>query len=61
MDRAPINNKSDSLWLRQNIEDRTIRRQTEFWDRAIQEIHPGKCEKTDAWYLSMGNRTHDRM
>jgi hypothetical protein len=34
MDVAPVNNKSDRLWVRQKIEGGTSGRQKEFWDRA---------------------------
>ena len=33
MNVAPVNNKSDSLWLRQEIRGKTSGRQKEFWDR----------------------------
>ena len=34
MDVAPVRNKSDDPWLRQEIEGGMPRRQKEFWDRA---------------------------
>jgi hypothetical protein len=34
MDVAPVNNKSDSLWLRQEIGGGTSRKQKGVWDRA---------------------------
>jgi len=34
MDDAPVNHKSDGLWLRQEIGGGTSRRQKGSWDRA---------------------------
>ena len=45
MDVASVN-KSDGLWLRQEIGGGTTERKKEFWDRARQEIGPGRCEET---------------
>jgi hypothetical protein len=48
-----------SLWLRQEIEGETSGRQNEFWDRT--RICSGRCEETDAWYLSTGKQLHGRI
>ena len=42
MNGEPVNNKSDGLWLRQEIGGGTSGRQEKLWDRARREIHRGK-------------------
>jgi hypothetical protein len=45
----PLNNKSDGLLLRQEIEGGISTRQNKFWDRPRWEmIHQRRCKKTDA-------------
>ena len=34
MDVAPVNNKSDGLWLKQEMRGGTSERQKEFWESA---------------------------
>jgi hypothetical protein len=58
-DVVPVNNKSDGLWLRQDIGSVTSGRR-EFWDSARWEIHLERCEETDTWYLSTGNQPGGR-
>ena len=62
MDVAPVNNKSDGLWLWQGLEGGTSGRQKEFWDRARHgKSSTESCEEKDTWYLSTGNQTCGRM
>lgn len=61
MDVAPVNNKSDGPWLRQEIGGGTTGREKEFWDRARKEIGPERCEETDTRYLSTGNQPCGRV
>lgn len=57
MDASPVNH---GLWLRQEIEAEHL---GERKNSGIQrwEIHQGRCEETDTWYLSTGGQPHGRM
>ena len=51
--------KKKKLWPigKSRTENSISRRQKEFWNRVRQrEIHPGKCDESELWYLSTGNQ-----
>ena len=52
--------KAFGLWLRQEIEVGHLAGE-KFWDRARWEMGPGRCNKMDAWYLSIGDQSHGKM
>ena len=60
MDVAPVNNKSDGLWLRQERGSGTPG-----GSKAYGIVPDGIClrriDETDNWYLSKGNQPQGRM
>ena len=61
---APVNNKSDGLWIKQAIRDgdEISGRQKEFWDSVRdRRITWGICEETYTWYLSIHTMPNGKM
>ena len=61
MNVAPVNNKSDGLWLRQEIGGGTSRWRENSGIQPGRRVHQGRCEEPDVWYLSIGNQPCGRM
>jgi hypothetical protein len=61
MNVAPINKKSDSLWLRQEIEGGHLGDRENSGIEPERKIHPGRLEEMGTWYLSTGNQPHGKM
>jgi hypothetical protein len=61
MDVAPVNSKSDGLWLRREIEGGPSRGRKNSGIEPGRRYARGRCEEMSTGYLSTGNQPHGRM